>query len=191
MSEAQEYPKFVSHPDFTPEVPGRWSYTPGPGGLPQAEYIAGVPAKNPPFLVHNRAAEREANARGWYAAGTYDPEAFDEATSDKVDWTYEPQEWPKWSAELNRSIESPEEETALVRSGALKSPLTRETPVTSDASSEDENRICAPLEEISRPKKKPSGAAYRKLRRQRAEEEMMRLKSSPKLAALSSRKSSQ
>jgi hypothetical protein len=71
------------------------------------------------------------------------------------------------------------------RSGALKSPLTRETPVTSEASSEGEDRISAPSEEISRPKKKPSGAAYRKLRRQRAEEEMMRLKSSPKLAALS------
>jgi hypothetical protein len=86
---------------------------------------------------------------------------------------------------LAPAVSAPPTKRGEAGSGTLKSPLTRKMPVTSEASSEGEYRISAPPEEISRPKKKPSGAAYRKLRRQRAEEEMMRLKSSPKLAALS------
>jgi hypothetical protein len=62
--EVEEYPKWLRHPDFVPEVPGRWDY-PGPGARGQQVFIAAVPAKFPPVLVNNPTEELNAFRRGW------------------------------------------------------------------------------------------------------------------------------
>jgi hypothetical protein len=63
---AEEYPKFLSHPGFVPEAPGRWIYDQrGPGGLPAGRYIAGTPAQFAPVLVNDPGEEIGAVRRGW------------------------------------------------------------------------------------------------------------------------------
>jgi hypothetical protein len=63
--EAQEFPKYISHPAFIPETPGRWTYERRGDGLVEGKFINSRPAKFAPVLVSTPAEEAEWVERGW------------------------------------------------------------------------------------------------------------------------------
>jgi hypothetical protein len=205
MTHVAEFPKMLRHPEHRDAVPATQEAVVQNGGVKWIP-VPAVPAYLPDVLVDTPEAERAWRDKGYGPAGHWDEEA---ALADSAEAVLEAS-GSSASMAQHQPYVRPGAPQAILDVAALKreivgelapmledmirealAPATptpsikrRAAPLTPDMSSEGEDRISMPPNEISRPKK-PSGAAYRKLRRQRAEEEMMRLKSSPKLAALS------
>lgn len=108
----KDYPKYMRHPGFQPGTVGREVTSP----LKVTYNLPGEPIRYPPVLVHTPDQEEYHASQGYVSQGTCSQAAFERLAAGPAPElaTYQPQEYPKWNAKLNRVIQSAEEEQRLL-----------------------------------------------------------------------------
>lgn len=103
----EEYPKVLRHPGETAAVVSQWDSL-------QRRHVPehGSPARFQPVTVNSRDQEEEYEAKGYRAAGTPDPAAYQKAKLSPETTSYAFQEYPKWVGDT--LVKSRAEEDALV-----------------------------------------------------------------------------
>lgn len=121
MTEFNEYPKHMTHPQYHPGSIGVEKT--GAGGFKYWE--GGTSVKFPPVLVHNQDDEEFHKAKGYISDAKSDINAFNRAHAVAASHTnYVPQEYPKWVG--NVLVDNADEELA-----ALEGPKPAPEPMAS------------------------------------------------------------
>ena len=114
-----EYPKHMVHPAFQPGKPDREVKVIDPEtGQPtwKLAYVGGTSIRFPPVLVMDANQEEYHASQGYVSIGKSDPAAFAKAVRAAAPTAevHKPEQYPKWLASLNRSVNSAEEEAELL-----------------------------------------------------------------------------
>jgi hypothetical protein len=120
-----EYPKHMVHPGYQPGIAAKEVAVPDPvtGKAWRKAYVGGTSIRLPPVLAMDEDQEAYHASQGYVTIGKSDPAAFARAiaTAAPSTETHVPDQYPKWIAELGRSVNSEAEEAealALVAAAA-------------------------------------------------------------------------
>lgn len=160
-----EYPKHMVHPGYQPGKVG--TEVKSPHGF--SYFVGGESIRFPPVLVMDADQEEYHASQGYVSAGKSDPAAFARAIQAATPQaeTHVPDEYPKWIAALNRSVDSAEEEAEALGlmppAAAVTTETAEMTPEAADVSREaadvttataapstDSNRVDALEQEVKR-----------------------------------------
>lgn len=106
MSEFQDYPMMLSHPNA--KKGQAIAVTPGD---PNTAYVS-TPDLLPPVMVEDPEQRAYYEAQGYVCNGTSDPAAFAQAVANPIDPAYVPQEYPKYVGDV--LVNNQDEELALM-----------------------------------------------------------------------------
>ncbi len=120
MTQFQEYPKHMKHPQHRPAVIAKWDHKEkDPSKQPK-----GAPERFPEVMVHNYDQEQEYAAKGYVPSGVSDPEAYRRAKTGndfKPDNSF--MAYPKWLYHKPEKSESDELDSKLVQNEAEEKAL--------------------------------------------------------------------
>ena len=132
-----EYPKHMVHPGFQPGTGDQEVKIADPQtGKPwRIAYVGGKSIRFPPVLAMDADQEAFHESQGYKSIGRSDPAAFAAAVRAAVPQAevHEPEQYPKWIAGLNRSVNSAEQEAEAYIAAGLAPPH----PLPVAASSEE------------------------------------------------------
>lgn len=149
----KEYPKLMTHPaakagDPGPELKSAAGFT----------HYNGTAIRFAPVLVTNRDQEEYHASQGYEAKAVPDAavafqreiNALNSGTTTAIMENYTPVQYPKWSAVLNRNVNSPEEEAHFlaIREVGQTSPTPAPATISTESREERKARLLRELEEL-------------------------------------------
>ena len=121
MSEFQEYPMWMTHPNFKPSKMVKLD----PDKPDNKSEWMGTAPVCPPVSAIDQANEEYYAAQGYVRAGKMDPSAWVQAQTDGPGVDYEPAQYPKW---VNGTLVGSAEEEAALEEQIPEAPVADTPP---------------------------------------------------------------